>query len=85
MSLFDKLLEIGSTPDWISPLVGISQDIAHGGGDVLRFHRSISISEAICRLDRAGIEHWNDYIDGDYGIITVSRGQGAIAKKIIGV
>lgn len=90
MSWIDKLLGIGSTPDWITPLKGIADDIQHGGSlfqssdnDIICFHRSVSVNEAKRRLKNAGIEHWNDYIDGDYGYITVPKGQGTKASEVI--
>ena len=90
MDWIDKLLGIGSTPDWWSPSKGIYDDIQHGGSlfrssdnDTVCFHRSISVNEAKKRLNKAGIEHWNDYIDGDYGYITVPKGLGTLAEEVI--
>ena len=37
IAMIDKLMEVGSAPDWISPLAGYVGDALHGGGYTFLF------------------------------------------------
>ena len=56
MSIWD-LIEFGAQFDLVNPAIGLTQEIAHGGGDQIFFHRSVSVNEAERGLEAAGIQH----------------------------
>lgn len=67
--------------NWVSPLVGIIQDVTRDSVHI-EFSQ-VSVNEAKQRLAEADIEHWNDHIDRDYGYVCVAPGDARRAARIL--
>jgi len=81
----DTLLSILSTPNWVSPLIGIGQEIAHvGDSETIVFDRQrYSINNAKYILKRARIKCWNDQIIDGIGYVSVSKQDASRARQLL--
>lgn len=82
---FDDLLEIGSAPDWISPLWGIIQDFTNG--PYCRFYvdrmAGFSVDNVTAILKRGGVKYWGEMIADGMIIVTVPEAQADYAEYIL--
>lgn len=82
-----KVLEILSTPDWISPLVALIQDFTNGPHT--RFYVDpycgYSCNGLMRELRKYGIQPWGQTYVVDYAmfIFTVKRAQAAYTLRIL--
>lgn len=85
MDWIDKLLGIGSTPDWISPLSGIFGDFTNGS--YRRFYISryagYSCDQITKMLKDKGVKVWGDTIIDDMIVFTVKETQGGWARYLL--
>ena len=84
--MIDRLLSIGSTFDWITPLSAWVQDVAHGGDYTFLIPwdaTSLSGAEIRRLLRRHGIEAWGLMIVDDTLMVSVPKGQAALACALL--
>jgi hypothetical protein len=83
--MIDRLLSLGSTPDWIRPLVGIIKDFTNGPYYRFYVDRNAGWSvNAIKRLlNSYGVHVWGDIIANDMIIFTVRQAQAQWAQYLL--
>lgn len=83
--MFDRLLEIGSTFDWISPLFAFLKDVASGPSHTFLIPNDCGwIGVEIERLlRRQGIKTWGLMMVGDTILITVPQSEAGRAQQVL--
>jgi hypothetical protein len=82
--MIDRILEVGSCFDWISPVYAMAQDLAHHGGHSLVMDCSGWAPTEIERvLRRAGIETWGLMADRAEVYLSCPKEQAARATYIL--
>lgn len=81
----DKLLELGSTPDWISPIWAIIQDFTNGPYNrfYLNRYEGHSVNGIKRFLKGYGVKVWGEMIADDMIIITVRQGQAKWTEYLL--
>lgn len=82
---FDRFLSIGSTPDWISPLLGLIQDFTNGPRHTFYVARAcgLSVNQIKGLLRRQGVKVWGDMIIDDMIVFSVRQPQARWADYIL--
>jgi hypothetical protein len=77
----DKLLAIGSSADWITPVWAFIQDIRHGSAFHINIQRACGYSGAQIErmLRKQGVYVWGGMIVNDVFILTVRKTQAHYA------
>ena len=83
--MLDRLLAVGSTFDWISPVVAWAQDLANGPSRTFLIPHDCGWSgkEVQRLLGRRGVKTWGLMIVGDTLMITVPLGQARHAAGLL--
>jgi len=84
--MFDKLLEIGSAFDWISPVAAIIGDTLNGPSHtfLIPIHASPMTGREIARLlKRRGVDSWGHMIVSSTLMISVRQAQAKWAQHIL--
>lgn len=81
----DKLLTIGSTPDWISPLSAIFEDATNGPAQHFYISREVgySVKDLTRLLEGFGVHVWGDMIIDDMIVFTVREAQARYAVYLL--
>ena len=81
----DRILTMGSTPDWISPMVALIQDFTNGPRHdfYVDLYAGWSVNDIKKLLKRRGIKVWGDMIADDMIIFSVPQGQAQWAQTIL--
>ena len=82
----EKLLEMGTVFDWISPTLSIVQDVANGPSHTFMIPQDCGwTGHEIARLlQRRGIKTWGHMIVNGTIMITVRRPQAEFARYLMG-
>jgi len=84
--MFDKLLEIGSAFDWISPVAAIIGDTLNGPSHtfLIPIHASPMTGREIARLlSRRGVDSWGHMIVSGTLMISVRQAQAQRAQHLL--
>ncbi|MCG3211058.1 MAG: hypothetical protein FOGNACKC_04695 [Anaerolineae bacterium] len=81
----DQILTVGSTLDWISPLIGLIQDFTNGPSYNFYVDRlaGYSVNDLTGILKRNGVYVWGDMIAEGMIIFTVRRAQARWADYLL--
>lgn len=81
----DRILTLGSTPDWISPLVAIIQDFTNGPRHdfYVDLYAGWSVKDIKRLLNRHGVKVWGDMIADDTIIFSVRQPQARWAQIVL--
>ena len=83
--LFDDALEVGTWFDWISPLLSVAGDVAHGGGRTFFVDQACGWTggEIADLLRRRGIGSWGRMIVNRKIMLTVRKGDADRAARLL--
>jgi hypothetical protein len=82
--MIDKVLAAGASFDYVSPLVKVLGDLAHGGGyafSILPCHMAYRDIELLLR--RHGVGTWGALVVGDRYTVTVRKSDAQRANSIL--
>jgi hypothetical protein len=83
--LFDTALDVGTTFDWISPVLSIAGDVAHGGGRTFFIDQGCGWTggEIVNLLRRHGIKSWGRMIVNGRIMFTVRKSDADRARRLL--
>ena len=83
--MLDRLLELGTVFDWLSPLASIAGDVANGPSHTFMIPQACGWTggEVAGLLRRNGIETWGHMIVNGHIMITVRKPQAHFARYLL--
>ena len=82
----DKLLAIGSTPDWITPALGLINDAASVGNRADIYcdaYGGYSVNDVTKTIKRAGLKCWGGLFLDDMIVVSVRKDDATAAKMAL--